>query len=68
MTEPCDLPATELASAIAARRLSPVEALESCLARVAAVNPAVNAMVLVDEAGARRAAREGAPDQDTVRP
>ncbi len=57
MTEPCDLPATDLAAAIAGKRLSPVEALESCLARIVAVDPAVNAVPLVDAEGARRAAR-----------
>lgn len=58
MTEPCDLSATDLAAAIAGKRLSPVEALDSCLARIAAVDPAVNAIPLVDAEGARRAARE----------
>ena len=58
MTEPCDLPAADLAAAIAGKRVSPVEALDSCLARIAAVDPAVNAMVAIDEGGARRAARE----------
>lgn len=57
MTEPCDLSAVDLATAIAGRRLSPVEALDSCLSRIAAVDPAVNAVVLVDEEGAQKAAR-----------
>ena len=58
MTEPCDLSAVDLVDAIARKRVSPVEALESCLARIAAVDPAVNAVPLVDAEGARRAARD----------
>ncbi|TCZ57284.1 amidase [Roseicella aquatilis] len=58
MTEPCDLPATELRRLIGARALSPVELLDSCLGRIARVNPAVNAVVTLDEARARAAARE----------
>ncbi len=58
MTEPCDLGATEMARLIATRALSPVELLDSCLARIARINPAVNAVVTLDEAGARAAARD----------
>jgi Asp-tRNA(Asn)/Glu-tRNA(Gln) amidotransferase A subunit family amidase len=56
-TEPCDLTATEARRLIGRKALSPVELLESCLARTAAVNPAVNAMVALDEARARTAAK-----------
>jgi amidase len=58
MTEPCDLPAIEARRAIGRRQLSPVELLESCLARVEATNGAVNAMVAIDADGARRRAAE----------
>ncbi|MGU3494267.1 amidase [Xanthobacteraceae bacterium A53D] len=58
MSAPCDLPAVELRRQIAARSISPVELLESCLARIEAVNPAVNAMVALDVDRARKAARE----------
>ncbi len=58
MTEPCDLSAVEARRLIGARRLSPVELLDSCLARIAAVNPAVNAMVAMDEDRARATARD----------
>lgn len=58
MTELCDLPAVEARRLIGLRALSPVELLDSCLARVAAVNPAVNAVVAIDEAGARAGAAE----------
>ena len=58
MTEPCDLPATELRRLVGARALSPVDLLESCLARIARVNPAVNAVVTLDTDRARAAARE----------
>ncbi len=58
MTEPCDLPATELRRLVGARALSPLELLDSCLARIARVNPAVNAVVTLDTDRARAAARE----------
>ena len=57
MTEPCDLSAVEARRLIGSRRLSPVELLDSCLARAEAVNPALNALVTVDAEGARAAAR-----------
>jgi amidase len=56
-TEPCDLTATEARRLIGRKALSPVELLESCLARTAAVNPAVNAMVALDTERARAAAK-----------
>jgi Asp-tRNA(Asn)/Glu-tRNA(Gln) amidotransferase A subunit family amidase len=58
MTEPCDLTAVEARRLIGRRALSPVELLESCLGRIAAVNPAVNAMVAMDEAASRDAAKQ----------
>lgn len=57
VTEPCDLTAIEARRLIGTRRLSPVELLESCLARIAAVNPAVNAMVAMDTERAQVSAR-----------
>jgi amidase len=57
MTDLCDLGATELTRLLAERTVSPVELLEASLARVAALNPAVNAVVALDEDGARAAAR-----------
>jgi Asp-tRNA(Asn)/Glu-tRNA(Gln) amidotransferase A subunit family amidase len=57
MTEPCDLSAVEARRMIGARQLSPVELLDSCLARIGAVNHAVNAMVALDEERARAAAK-----------
>lgn len=62
MTEPCDLAATAARALIGAKQLSPVELTESCIARIEAVNPAVNAMVACDFAAARKAAR-AAEDQ-----
>ena len=38
------LPATELRRLIGAKEISPVELLESCIARIEALNPAVNAI------------------------
>ena len=44
-------PATELTAAIRAKQLSPVELTEALLARIEAVNPAINAYL--DVAGDR---------------
>jgi len=54
MSEIWQLSATELAQRIARRQLSAVEAVDAHLARIAAVNPALNAVVrvLADEARA----------------
>ncbi|MCK5363348.1 MAG: amidase, partial [Gammaproteobacteria bacterium] len=45
MTKPCDLSAVEARRLIGTRELSPVELLESCIGRIEAVNPTVNAIV-----------------------
>ena len=58
MTEPCDLSALDARAAIGRRQLSPLELLESCLARIEATNGAVNAMVAMDADAARRRAAE----------
>ncbi|MBY0336049.1 MAG: amidase [Acetobacteraceae bacterium] len=58
MTEPCDLTAVEARRLIGQRRLSPVELLESCVKRIEAVNPAVNAMTAMDVDAARATARD----------
>ena len=57
MTEPCDLTAVEARRRIGQRTLAPSALLESCIERIEAVDPAVNAMVARDYAGARMAAR-----------
>jgi len=57
-TELCFKPATELAAAIRARRLSPVELLEAVLDRVERVNPKVNAFTVIDAERARGAAKQ----------
>jgi amidase len=49
--------ATELAALIRARKLSSRELLELYLQRIAAHNPTLNAVVTLDEEGARKAAR-----------
>ncbi|MGE0734997.1 MAG: amidase [Alphaproteobacteria bacterium] len=54
----CDLSATELRRLIGAKQLSPVELLDACLARAAQINRQVNGIVAVDEARARREAKE----------
>jgi amidase len=53
----CDLSATELNRLLVDKTLSPVELLDACLSRIAAVNPAVNAVVTLAEDEARSAAR-----------
>ncbi|HEY8563940.1 MAG TPA: amidase family protein [Beijerinckiaceae bacterium] len=58
MPDLCDLSAAEALSRLRSREISPVDLVESCLARIAAVNPAVNAVVALDAEGARAAARE----------
>jgi len=51
------VPATELLRRYRAKQLSPVEATQAALARIAELNPKLNAFCLVDEAGALAAAR-----------
>ena len=53
--------ATELAAMVARRELSPSELLDAALAAVEARNPAINAVVLVQEGVARKAIAEGLP-------
>ena len=57
MTEACDLTAVEARRLIGQKRLSPVELVESCIARIETVDPAVNAMPARDFERAREAAR-----------
>jgi len=61
MTEPCDLTALEARRMIGAKKLSATELLESCVARIAAVNPAVNAMTAMDVDAARATAKAPMP-------
>jgi amidase len=58
MSEPCDLTAVEARRLIGQKRLAPSELLESCIARIEAVDHAVNAMPARDFDRARAAARE----------
>lgn len=57
MTEPCDLSAAAARRLIGAKRLSPVELLESCIRRIEQVDGAVNAITAIDVAAARKAAK-----------
>jgi Asp-tRNA(Asn)/Glu-tRNA(Gln) amidotransferase A subunit family amidase len=45
MTTPCDLSAVDARRLIGTKELSPVELLDSCIDRIDAVNPTVNAVV-----------------------
>jgi amidase len=65
LTNPCDLSAVEARALIGAKKLSASELLESCIARIDAVDPAVNAMVARDDERARAAAN--AADAATMR-
>lgn len=56
MSKPCDLLAVEARRLIGARKLSPVELLESCIERTESVNPAVNAIVTKSYERARKEA------------
>jgi len=53
----CDLSAIEQRRLIGRRAISPVDLLDAHLERIARVNPAVNAVVTVDEPAARAAAK-----------
>ena len=57
MTEPCELSALEARRLIGRKRLSPIELLESCIARIEMVNAAVNAVVATCYERAREEAR-----------
>src|SRR5690348_18436097 len=57
MTEPCDLTAIEARRLIGRKKLAPSELLASCIARIEAVDPAVNAMVARDFDRARVTAK-----------
>ena len=56
--QPCDLGAVTARRLMGAKKLSASELLESCIARIEAVDPAVNAMVTRDYEGARTAAKK----------
>ena len=57
-TDVCFLPATELARRIRGRQISVLEVIDAHLAQIERVNPQVNAIVTLDAAGARAAARQ----------
>ncbi|KIN64981.1 Amidase [Sulfitobacter noctilucicola] len=54
--------ATAVAELVSSGAASPDEMLDEALARVAALNPALNAVVLINEEAARAAIRQGLPD------
>ena len=65
MAEPCDLDAVEARARIGRKQLSPVELVNSCIARIEAVDHALNAIVARDFERARAAA--GAAEQAVMR-
>jgi aspartyl-tRNA(Asn)/glutamyl-tRNA(Gln) amidotransferase subunit A len=56
-TDLCYLPATDLAAAIRTKQLSPVEVMNTILARIEQLNPRLNAFCLVTADAARQAAQ-----------
>jgi aspartyl-tRNA(Asn)/glutamyl-tRNA(Gln) amidotransferase subunit A len=56
-TDLCWLPATEMAAAIRARQLSPLELIDALMSRIHHLNPALNAYCTLTEEAARQAAR-----------
>ncbi len=68
--ELCERPALDLAAAIGAGELAPSEVLEAFLARIAARNPALNAIVTLcaDEARALAAAQDAMPPDPVRQP
>ena len=69
MSAPHTLPLAEAAALIAAKRLSPVELLQSCLDRIAAVEPYLNAIIrlVADEAMGDAKAAEAEIAKDGAR-
>lgn len=65
MTEPCDLSAVAARALIGAKKLSARELLDSCIRRMDAIDPAVNAMVARDDDKARKDAAKA--DEATAR-
>jgi len=57
LSELCDLGACELRRLIGGKEISPVELLASCMERIEAVNPVLNAIVALDPEAATRSAR-----------
>ncbi|MEA2839265.1 MAG: aspartyl-tRNA(Asn)/glutamyl-tRNA(Gln) amidotransferase subunit [Methylobacteriaceae bacterium] len=58
MNDPLALSARQITALFAKRALSPVELLDAVLARVEREQPKVNAFILIDRDGARKAAEE----------
>jgi len=54
----CFMPATALAAAIRAKKISPVEVMEAVFTWIHEVNPKINAFCTLTEESARRAAKE----------
>jgi Asp-tRNA(Asn)/Glu-tRNA(Gln) amidotransferase A subunit family amidase len=57
LTDPHYLPLTAQAAAVRAKEISPAELIDAHLARIAALNPKLNAFVSVDAEAARAAAK-----------
>jgi len=68
MSELCFTPATELARAIAARELSPVELVDAVLDRIEELQPRLNAFCLLRAEEARREARDAERAKEPLGP
>jgi amidase len=64
---PWQLSVTELSALMARKALSPVELLETYLARIERINPVLNAIVAFDIEGARAAAQAARPHKMKAR-
>lgn len=62
MTEPCDLSAVAARRLIGAKKLSPVELLDSCVQRIEQIDGALNAICAIDLKSARKAAKQAEAD------
>jgi amidase len=62
MTELCDLEAVELRQHIGDKEISPVELLESCIARIDRINGTVNSVCATDFDTARKLAKKAEQD------
>ena len=67
MSDPARLSAQALAGLFARGALSPIEALAAVEARIARLNPQLNALIAEDAAGARRSPRSSRADQAVPR-
>ena len=62
MSRPCDLDAVEARRLIGNRQLSPVELTKSCIEQIEKLNPAVNAVVAINNEDVLKQAKKAEDD------